>query len=209
MSKKHQSSQAEKPAGQSEMAADAESTGMAEALAPVEHPPLSPQEIEDLKEQAARADENWDRFVRLNADFENFKKRAARERLEAIKFANEGLVLKLLPVADNFEMALAAARNAGEGSAKSLETGVAMIQQQLRNVLAEAGLEEVDATGQDFDPTLHEAVSQQESTDVPEGHVLQQLRKGYRFQGKLLRPATVVVAKKPATNTDDVSVDAE
>ena len=209
MSKKHQSSQAEKPAGQSEMAADAESTGMAEALAPVEHPPLSPQEIEDLKEQAARADENWDRFVRLNADFENFKKRAARERLEAIKFANEGLVLKLLPVADNFEMALAAARNAGEGNTKSLETGVAMIQQQLRNVLAEAGLEEVDATGQDFDPTLHEAVSQQESTDVPEGHVLQQLRKGYRFQGKLLRPATVVVAKKPATNTDDVSVDAE
>jgi molecular chaperone GrpE len=73
-----------------------------------------------------------------------------------------------------------------------------MIQQQLKSALAETGLEEVDAAGQPFDPALHEAVSQQESGDVPEGHVLQQLRKGYKLRDRLLRAATVIVAKKPA-----------
>jgi len=73
-----------------------------------------------------------------------------------------------------------------------------MIFQQLKKVLTESGLEEVDASGQTFDPNLHEAVSQQESKEVPEGNVLQQLRKGYKLRDRLLRPATVVVAKKPA-----------
>ena len=72
-----------------------------------------------------------------------------------------------------------------------------MIHQQLKNVLAEAGLEEVDATGKTFDPNLHEAVSQQETADVPEGQVVQQLRKGYKLRDRLLRPASVVVAKHP------------
>jgi molecular chaperone GrpE len=75
---------------------------------------------------------------------------------------------------------------------------VTMIHQQLRKVLQEAGLEEVDATGKPFDPNLHEAVSQQETADVPEGQVLQQLRMGYKLRDRLVRPATVVVAKKPA-----------
>jgi molecular chaperone GrpE len=177
------------------------SPGATEALTPVEHMPLTPEEIVELQERGAKADENWDRLLRLTADFDNFKKRAARERLDAIKFANEGLIMKLIPVSDNFEMALAAAKNSTDASTQSLQAGVAMIHQQLRAVLAEAGLEEVDATGKTFDPALHEAVSQQESADVPEGHVLQQLRKGYRLQGKLLRPATVVVAKKPAAQS--------
>jgi molecular chaperone GrpE len=73
-----------------------------------------------------------------------------------------------------------------------------MIQQQLKNVLVESGVEEVDATGKPFDPNFHEAVSQQESDAVPEGQVLQQLRKGYKLRDRLLRPASVVVAKKPA-----------
>ena len=72
-----------------------------------------------------------------------------------------------------------------------------MIQQQLKSILAETGLEEMDASGQPFDPTLHEAVSQLETADVPEGHVVQQIRKGYKLRDRLLRPATVVVAKKP------------
>jgi molecular chaperone GrpE len=75
---------------------------------------------------------------------------------------------------------------------------VVMIQQQLKSALAETGLEEIDATGKPFDPTLHEAVSQQESADVPEGNVLQQIRKGYKLKERLLRPATVIVAKHPA-----------
>jgi molecular chaperone GrpE len=79
-----------------------------------------------------------------------------------------------------------------------LQAGIAMIQQQLKGVLAEAGLEEIDANGKPFDPTLHEAVSQLETADAPEGQVVQQIRKGYKLRDRLLRPAAVVVAKKPS-----------
>ena len=169
--------------------------GETEALVPE---PLTPEQIEDLKNRAARADENWERLVRTTADMDNFKKRAAREREEAVKFANESLVKKLVTVLDNFDMALAAAGQAQSGGAQSLQTGVAMIHQQLRNVLLEAGLQEVDAAGKVFDPNWHEAVSQQETDEVPEGQVLQQLRKGYKLRDRLIRPASVIVAKKPA-----------
>jgi molecular chaperone GrpE len=159
--------------------------------------PLTAAQIEELKSRAAKADENWDRLLRATADFDNFKKRAARERDEATRYANESLVKKLVPILDNFEMALAAAQNPASAP-QSLQEGVAMIHQQLRNMLLETGLEEVDATGKAFDPSWHEAVSQQESAEVAEGQVLQQLRKGYKLRDRLIRPATVVVAKKPA-----------
>lgn len=165
---------------------------------------LTPGQIEDLKTKAAKADENWDRLLRTTADFDNFKKRAAREKIESAQYASFSLLQKLLPVLDNFEMALAAATTAGKdgqpaGGDKlaSLQSGVIMIQQQLKAALAETGLEEVDAAGKPFDPNIHEAISQQESAEVPEGNVLQQLRKGYKFKERLLRPATVIVAKKP------------
>jgi molecular chaperone GrpE len=96
-------------------------------------------------------------------------------------------------------MALGAVQSNSVAGAQSLQAGIAMIQSQLKSVLIEAGVEEVDATGKPFDPAMHEAVSQQESAEVAEGHVLQQLRKGYKLRERLLRPATVVVAKKPAT----------
>ncbi|MEW6157304.1 MAG: nucleotide exchange factor GrpE [Verrucomicrobiota bacterium] len=159
---------------------------------------LTPEQIEDLKNRAAKADENWDRLLRVTADFENFKKRATRERQDAIRFANEGLLEKLVPVLDNFDMAVSAANTSQVTSVESLRTGVNMIFNQLRAVMAEAGLEEIEAAGQKFDPNWHEAVSQQETGDVPEGQVVQQLRKGYKLRDRLLRPATVVVAKKPA-----------
>ena len=167
-----------------------------ETAAPV--PELTPAQIEVLKTQAAKAEENWDRLLRTTADFDNFKKRAARERSEAAQYANVSLLQKLLPVLDNFEMALAAAQSAQGDKLASLQSGVAMIQQQLKSILAENGLEEVDATGKPFDPAWHEAVSQQESGDVPEDHVVQQLRKGYKVRERLLRAASVVVAKKSA-----------
>jgi len=170
-------------------------TGVADAL---EEHRLTPGEIEQLKEQAAKAKENWDQMLRLAADFENFKKRAARERQDATKYANESLLQKLIPVLDNFDMALAAANNAQGSNLQQLQAGIAMIHQQLRAALAEAGLEEMDAANKPFDPNWHEAVSQQASTEVPEGQVLQQLRKGYKFRDRLLRPASVVVAKPPA-----------
>jgi molecular chaperone GrpE len=161
---------------------------------------LTPQQIEELKTRAAKADENWERLLRTTADFENFKKRAARERTEAAQFANAALLQKLLPILDNFEMAQAAAQSAEGDKLASLQAGVAMIQQQLKNALLETGIEEIDATGKLFDPALHEAVSQQESSEIPEDHVIQQIRKGYKLRDRLLRPAAVIVAKKPAAN---------
>jgi molecular chaperone GrpE len=161
-------------------------------------PELTPEELTELQNRAAKADDNWDRLLRVTADFENFKKRAARERTEAAQFANAALLQKLLPILDNFEMAQAAAQSAQGGNLASLQAGIAMIQQQLKSVLAEAGLEEMDASDKPFDPAFHEAVSQQESDSVPEGQVIQQIRKGYKFRDRLLRPSAVIVAKKSA-----------
>ncbi|MBA4149749.1 MAG: nucleotide exchange factor GrpE [Verrucomicrobia bacterium] len=159
---------------------------------------ITHEQFAALQDKAAKADEHWARLLREAADFENFKKRATRERQEAIKFANEGLLLKLVPIVDNFEMALTAANTPStDPSVESLKKGVQMVHSLLKSTLAESGLEEIDALNQPFDPNFHEAVSQQETADVPEGHVVQQLRKGYKFRERLLRPATVVVAKKP------------
>jgi molecular chaperone GrpE len=162
---------------------------------------LTPEQIEELKTRAAKADEYWDRLLRTAADFENYKKRAARERIEVAQSTAAALLQKLLPVLDHFEMAQTAAQttSAPQSNLESLQAGIAMIQQQLKGVLAEAGLEEIDAAGKPFDPMLHEAVSQMETNDVPEGHVIQQIRKGYKLRDRLLRPAAVVVAKKPAS----------
>ncbi len=165
-----------------------------------ENAALTPEQLEELKSRAVKADENWDRLLRTTADFDNFKKRAAREKIESAQYASFTLIQKILPVLDNFEMALAAAQSAKGDKLAALESGVLMIQQQLKSALVETGLEEVNATGQPFDPNVHEAVSQHESAEVAEGNVLQQLRKGYKFKDRLLRPATVVVAKKPATS---------
>jgi molecular chaperone GrpE len=161
---------------------------------------LTPEQLEELKTRAAKAGEHWDRLLRTAADLENFKKRAARERIEAAQSANVALLLKLLPVLDHFEMAQATTQTAEvpPGGIASLQAGIAMIQQQLKGVLAEAGLEEIDASGKPFDPTLHEAVSQLETDDAPEGQVVQQIRKGYKLRDRLLRPAAVIVAKKPS-----------
>jgi molecular chaperone GrpE len=103
-------------------------------------------------------------------------------------------------VLDHFEMAQTAAQTAEvpQGGIESLQAGITMIQQQLKGILAESGLEEIDARGKPFDPTLHEAVSQMETPDQPEGHVVQQIRKGYKLRDRLLRPAAVIVARKPS-----------
>ena len=158
--------------------------------------PFTTQAVAELKAQAAKAKEHWDLLLRTTADFDNFRKRAARERQDAVKFANESLLQKLIPVLDSFDMASAAA-GASEGAAQSLQAGVNMILSQLRSAVTEAGLEEIDATGKTFDPNFHEAVSQQETAAVPEGQVVRQLRRGYKLRERLLRPATVIVAKKP------------
>lgn len=172
------------------------------APAPVDSPeaaPLTPAQIAELQAKAAQADTHRDHYVRALADLENYRKRAARERTEAIAYANQSLLQKLLPILDNFEMALAAAQTAtADDAIKSHAAGVAMIHTQLKAALAEAGLEEINAVGQPFDPNFHEALSEQESAAVPDHHVLQQLRRGYKLRDRLLRPATVIIAKAPA-----------
>ncbi|HZL43699.1 MAG TPA: nucleotide exchange factor GrpE [Verrucomicrobiae bacterium] len=173
-----------------------------EASDPGEAAPAAPEDVEDLKTRAAKADEHWNRLLRTTADFDNFKKRAAREKQDAVRYGNETLIQKLLPILDNFDMALAAAQTSpADPSSQSVQTGIAMIHQQLRNILLEAGLEEVEASGQKFDPNWHEAVSQQETAEIPEGQVLHQVRKGYKLRDRLLRPASVVVAKAPAPDS--------
>jgi molecular chaperone GrpE len=162
---------------------------------------VTPEQLAGLRATAAKAEEHWNRLLQTAADFENFKKRAARERTEATQYANVALLQKLLPILDNFEMAQIAAQNAQTDTVASLQAGVAMIQQQLKNVLTDSGLEEIDASGKVFDPMFHEAVSQQETAEMPEGQVIQQIRKGYKLRDRLLRPATVVVAKAPTAPT--------
>lgn len=157
---------------------------------------ITHEELADLRSKAAKADENWEKYVRVTADFDNFKKRAARERTEAVRYANEAVLEKLLPIVDNFEAAIAAT-SASAGNVDSLKMGIQMIFSQLKSFLADAGVEEIDALGQTFDPNLHEAVSQQATEDAPEGQVVQQMRKGYKLRDRLIRPAMVVVAKKP------------
>lgn len=146
-----------------------------------------------LKEAQATIDEMNNRLIRQAADLENFRKRAQREKDEARQFANQGLLEKLLPVLDNFEMALAAASDADP----AIRDGVQMIYDQLLGVLKESGVEPVEAVGEPFDPNLHEAISQQHTDEAAEGTVLQQVQRGYKLNDRLVRPARVIVSAAP------------
>jgi len=152
---------------------------------------------ETLRAQAAKADLHWDLYLRTRADLDNYRRRATRERQEAVRYASLGLIERLLPVLDSFDMAMAAAQGSAPATLESLQQGIAMVQSQLKTILGEAGVREIDAQGQPFDPNLHEAVGHHESAEVADGHVLQQIRKGYQLHERLVRPATVVVAKSP------------
>ncbi|MBL6765848.1 MAG: nucleotide exchange factor GrpE [Verrucomicrobiae bacterium] len=170
--------------------------------------PATPEEIAALREKAAKADEHWERVLRQTAELDNFKKRAARDREEAVKYANERLIGQLLPVMDSFTMAIAATQSVEAVDVESLKVGVNMILTQFQGVLRDMGVEELDAAGKPFDPTWQEAMSQQETAEAEEGSVLQQLRKGYRLKGRLLRPASVIVAKAPAAKAESSAEEA-
>jgi molecular chaperone GrpE len=159
--------------------------------------PQTAEELQALQEKAAKADSNWDLYLRARAELENYRRRATRERQEAVRYAGQSVVEKLLPVLDSFEKAIEASQQSEAPSSASLLKGVTLVQTQLKSVLAEIGLQEIDAAGQAFDPNLHEAVAHQESEEAADGHVLQQIRKGYKLHDRLVRPATVVVAKAP------------
>lgn len=134
-----------------------------------------------------------DLALRAAADLDNYRKRASRDKDDAIQYANLKLLERLLPVVDHFELGLAEARKAGEGSA--LLSGMEMVFKQLQDFLTEQGVQPVAAVGEKFDPHIHDALAQEPSEDAPEGQVTKQLRKGYRLKERLLRPANVVVSK--------------
>lgn len=144
----------------------------------------------DFQAEAAKLK---DLALRARADLDNFRKRSLREKEDAIRYANNGLLEKLLPVIDNFELGLDAARNATD--AASVLQGMSMVQRQLQDFIRSQGLEEVPTDGEAFDPNKHDAVSQEFSAEVPEGQVIRQVRKGYKLKDRLLRAASVIVSK--------------
>ncbi len=150
-----------------------------------------------LAQLQADLDRFRDLALRSQADFENFRKRAAREKEDAVKYSNASFLERLIPIFDNFELGLAAARTGVENS--PILAGMDMVAKQLNDFLLSSGVEPVNAEGQPFDPNIHEAVAQEESAEAPEGTVIRQLRKGYKLRDRLLRPATVVVSKGSPT----------
>ncbi len=134
-----------------------------------------------------------DLALRNQADLENFRKRAAREKDDAVKFANAAFLERFIPILDNFELGLNAARAGAENSPILL--GMDMVAKQLTDFLTASGVDPVNGEGQPFDPNLHEAVAQEASATVAEGVIVRQLRRGYKLRERLLRPATVVVSK--------------
>ena len=159
-------------------------------------PSASSPEQDSAEDASEGLQADLDRFrdlaLRSQADFENYKKRSAREKEEAIKYANSSLLEKLIAIVDNFELGLEAARAEGEKS--PVFSGMNMVLKQLMDFLADSGLQPIDATGQKFDPNLHEAIAHEPSEKFPEGVVVRQTRRGYRMKDRLLRPSSVVVS---------------
>jgi molecular chaperone GrpE len=166
----------------------------ASAPEPATVAPGDPPGEEDDPMAGLQAD--LDRFrdlaMRSQADFENYKKRCAREKEEAIKYANSSLLERLLPIIDNFELGLSAARAEGEQS--PVYAGMSLVFKQINDFLNDNGLQPIDAVGHKFDPNLHDAIAHEPSENVPENHIVRQTRRGYRFKDRLLRPSSVVVS---------------
>jgi molecular chaperone GrpE len=151
-------------------------------------------ELEAARDKAQQeAKENYDRFLRVSADFDNYKKRVAKEKADLTRYGNEELIKALLPVIDNLERALEHAVGAGEQG--GILEGVEMTLQQFLQILKRFGISPIAATGERFDPTRHEAVMERATAEHDPGHVVLEVEKGYLLNDRLVRPAKVVVAK--------------
>jgi Molecular chaperone GrpE (heat shock protein) len=160
-------------------------------------PGAEPSETEDpMAGLQADLDRFRDLALRSQADFENYKKRCAREKEDAIKYANASLLERLVAIVDNFTLGLEAAR--GESEQSPIYSGMTLVLKQLNDFLAESGLQAIEAEGKKFDPNLHEAIAHESSAQFSEGTVIRQTRRGYRFKDRLLRPSSVVVSSGPA-----------
>lgn len=179
-------------------AGETESGSAGEAGTAAEEKPEEAQEEEQSEEAGDAGDsksaeeQESERYMRLMAEFQNFKRRAAREKSDIHAYANEKIVGELLPVLDNFERALGTSYDDMEGFAKGME----LIFQQLSTALEHAGLTEIPALGEEFDPNVHNAVMTEDSDEHEDGHVSRVLQKGYKLNDKVVRPSMVAVVRK-------------
>jgi molecular chaperone GrpE len=173
----------------------AEITGNEAAGSPVEPEVISSRvEVEQLK---GERDQLLDRLARLQAEFENARKRAERERVEYRDYATGNVVEQFLPVLDNFELALKST-----GSAEQMRHGVELIVKQMDEVLRGLQVTPIATVGEAFDPRMHEALGSVERDDLPDQHVAEEIRRGYKLREKMLRPALVRVAHNPRQKAD-------
>lgn len=155
---------------------------------------VSKQEYEALKSKAEERDSLYDKYVRAHAEFENAKKRLEKEKIDFLRYANESLVFEFLPILDNLEIAEKHIKDAKDF--KAVQEGVDMIQAQIQSFLKDIGLERMKTTGEKFDPHIHEAIEIEEANDRDDNLIVAELKPGYRFNGKLLRPASVKIIKR-------------
>jgi molecular chaperone GrpE len=155
---------------------------------------VSKTEYESLKAKAAEADALQDKYLRASAEFENARKRLDKERNDFLRYANESLVLELLPILDNLEIAERHIKEAKDF--KAVQEGVDMIQAQIQAFLKDIGLERIKVLGQKFDPHLHEAIETEDDAGKDDGTIVGELKPGYMFNGRLLRPAAVKIVKR-------------
>lgn len=163
------------------------------AVAPVAAIP-GPDELLAMAKKEAAA--NYDRYMRAVADLENFRKRTVREKDELRQFATANVVEDIIPILDNLSLGLAAARQ--QTDVKAIVDGIGHVLEQFKGTLGRHGLKEINPQGQPFDHNLHDCISHQPSPDIPEETVSQVVRLGYSLNGRLLRPASVVVSSGPA-----------
>lgn len=149
------------------------------------------QTVDETETLRAELEAERNKYLRLMADFDNYKRRAVKDRQEAEKFRAQSLLVDLLPVLDNFERALTTATGSEESS--SLLKGVEMVQKSLHEAVKREGLEEIKSVGEQFDPNVHQAVMQEKDDSAEAGSVLMELQKGYTLKGRVLRPAMVKV----------------
>ena len=163
---------------------------------------VDPLLVEAQKALNAKTDECKalnDKYLRQAAEFENYKRLAQRDQRDQIKFGNEQLLRELLPVIDNLERAIKAARDSDTGAHSALVQGVDLTLKQLSGSLAKFGVQAIETIGHVFDPTTHQAVAHVPSDTVPSNHVVEEFQKGYRLHERMLRAAMVSVSSGPAT----------
>jgi molecular chaperone GrpE len=156
---------------------------------------LTESEYLKLKEEAAKSKEYWDRLLRLQADFENTRKRLDRDKQEFMRYANEGIVLELLNILDDLERTVELAQSKHEDLPTFLK-GVEMVLAHLYEMLKEQGIKPIEAEGKIFDPNYHEALMQVENNDLPEHTIIEELQKGYTLNGKVVRTTKAKVTKR-------------